>query len=128
MCLNRKVQPSFDEPKHRKDENDRALNNTRTTGPGKASCLCVATAYLRPTGKVKALYTIMGAPVDLPLPDLPLPNMVQRNIRHGVNRTRTRMLNSAFGTSPYSELVDNMYGMHAVQTIYALMSNQAYWP
>jgi hypothetical protein len=68
----------------------------------------VATAYVLITGRGDQPYTIVGAPIDLPLPV-----MFQRHIRqlsflwdkatlHHVNTTLMMVLNSAFDMSPFT--------------------------
>jgi hypothetical protein len=60
--------------------------------------------------------------------ELPLPVKLQRQIRqvsilwdeatlHCVN-TLMMVLNSAFDMCPFTDLVDTLYAMHALQTIY----------
>jgi hypothetical protein len=93
--------------------------------------LGLLTTYLRTTGKDDPNYTVMGAPIDLPLT-----NEVQRHIRqvflwdestmHRVNTTLMSVLNIAFDMTPLNlDLVDNLYAMHGHQTVKALMYNRA---
>ena len=93
--------------------------------------LGLLTTYLRTTGKDDQNYTIMGAPVDLPLP-----NEVQRHIRqvflwdesilYRINTTLMSVLNIAFDMTPLNlDLVDNLYAMHGHQTVKVLMYNRA---
>ncbi len=62
--------------------------------------------------------------------------MLQRHIRqvsffwdeatlHRVNTPLMMVLNSAFDMTQFTDLVDTLYAMHALQTMYGLMFNQA---
>ena len=79
----------------------------------------LATSYLRQTGKENPFYTIAGTHVDLQLP-----NIVQWHISQvflwdettleRVNELLMVVLDMAFDMPPFPDLVDTLYGMHAL--------------
>jgi hypothetical protein len=93
--------------------------------------LAVATAYFLITGRDYQIYTIVCAFIDLPLPVmLQLHNcqvsfLWDKATLHHVNTTLMMVLNSTFDMAPFMDLVDTLYVMHALQTIYGLMFNRA---
>ena len=139
--LNQEIQTIFDEPKPVKDNGEsgsaqdkerppaRCADDGRLLSVSDLEYIGLATSYLRQTGKENPLYTIMGKPIDLPIP-----NALQRSIRqvffwdetttYRVNELLMMVLNMAFDMSPFPDLVDTLHGMHALQTIDALMFNR----
>ncbi len=141
--LNQEIQTIFDEPKPVKDngESGSAQDKERTPARGTDDDLLLSisdleyiglatsSSYLRQTGQENPLYTIMGKLIDLLIP-----NAVQRSIRqvffwdetttYRVNDLLMMVLNMAFDMSPFPDLVDTLHGMHALQTIDALMFNR----
>jgi len=114
----------MDQDKDQEHKRDRQSDEARLLTLSDLEYIGVATAYVRTTGRDNQPYTIVGATIDLPLPV-----QLQREIRqvsilwdevtlHRVNTTLMTVLNSAFDMSPFTDLVDTLYAMHALQTIY----------
>ncbi len=80
----------------------------------------VATAYVRITRRDDQPYTIVGAPIDPPLPVMlqlhirQVPFLWDKATLHRVNITLMMVLNSAFDMSPFTDLMDTLYAMHAL--------------
>ncbi len=91
----------------------------------------VATAYVQITGRENQPYKIVGATIDLPLPVKLQLQIRQVSILwdeatlHRVNTTLMMALSSAFDMSPFTDLVDTLYAMRALQTIYGLLFYRA---
>ena len=141
--LNDEIQTIFDEPKSKPVKDNGGSGSAQEEGQPQAqgadsNCLLtvsdleyigLATSYLRQTGIQDQLYTIMGQPINLPIC-----NKVKRSIRqvtfwdetttYRVNELLMTVLNMAFDMSQFPDLVDILHGMHALQTVDALMFNR----
>ena len=137
--LNHEIQTKFDDGsmgKQSKDdressaEHGRKLDEDLLLTVSDLEYTGLLTTYLRPQGEDDAKFTISGAPIALPLP-----NMVQRHLRQvyiwdetalqRINTTVMTVLNMAYDMTPFPDLVNTLYALHGLQTVSALLFNRA---